>query len=589
MATTPRGFRDILPDEAEMRVHVVATVKTRLVHHGYRPIETPLIESASVGGANAWSSDAPFNLFDDNGALLAVRPDNTTSVVHAIAARMSERDLPLRLRYEAPVVRQQPCGTAQARQFTQLGYELVGEGGDAADAEMTLIAAEALDDLGLNSWQLVCGSVVPYQALLELGVDEALANEALALVHANNYIDLDELAVTSDLPVTLQCAMRELPRITGGPEALDRVDALLRAAGSTTSTTTELRSLVQRLTSCNAELASHLSFDFSLMSSFGYYTGLVLKAYAGDLADPVGSGGRYDAVLDAALEQGAAAAGFAFSLERLTEVLEAQAEQAPCGDIRVGESTGTVRPGSAATTNPSVSATVGEQAPLRIAVPKGSLKDDTIAALEAVGIDASGLRDPGRHLIIRTRDTREGEGAIGPVELVIVRATDAPAFVALGGTDCGICGRDSLIEADLDLLQLVDLAYGTCRFIEAEPAGRAEATKRSYARRGCLRVATKYPRIASAWYEERGVNAEVVALHGNIELGPIVGLADRIVDITATGTTLRENDLVITGELMTCTARFFANPGRARLDPRVRELARRLAAWRDESACDDAH
>lgn len=587
MATTPRGFRDILPDEAEMREHIVATVKARLVHHGYRPIETPLIESASVGGANAWSSDAPFNLFDDNGALLAVRPDNTTSVVHAIAARMSERDLPLRLRYEAPVVRQQPRGTAQARQFTQLGYELVGEGGDAADAEMTLIAAEALDDLGLNSWQLVCGSVVPYQALLELGVDEALANEALALVHANNYIDLDELAVTSDLPVALQCAMRELPRITGGPEALDRVDALLRAAGSTTSTTTELRSLVQRLTSCNAELASHLSFDFSLMSSFGYYTGLVLKAYAGDLADPVGSGGRYDAVLDAALEQGAAAAGFAFSLERLTEVLEAQAEQAPCGDIRVGESAGTVRPGSAATTNPGASATVGEQAPLRIAVPKGSLKDDTIAALEAVGIDASGLRDPGRHLIIRTRDAREG--AIGPVELVIVRATDAPAFVALGGTDCGICGRDSLIEADLDLLQLVDLAYGTCRFIEAEPAGRAEATKRSYARRGCLRVATKYPRIASAWYEERGVNAEVVALHGNIELGPIVGLADRIVDITATGTTLRENDLVITGELMTCTARFFANPGRARLDPRVRELARRLAAWRDESACDDAH
>ena len=85
------------------------------------------------------------------------------------------------------------------------------------------------------------------------------------------------------------------------------------------------------------------------------------------------------------------------------------------------------------------------------------------------------------------------------------------------------------------------------------------------------------------------MHAEVVALHGNIELGPIVGMADRIVDITATGTTLRENDLVITGELMTCTARFFANPGRARLDPRVRELARRLAAWRVEDTHDDGH
>jgi len=147
-----------------------------------------------------------------------------------------------------------------------------------------------------------------------------------------------------------------------------------------------------------------------------------------------------------------------------------------------------------------------------------------------------------------------------------------------GGADCGICGWDSLIEADLNLLQLVDLGYGLCTFIEAEPAWRAGQAERNYARRGSLRVATKYPRIASAWYAERGVNADIVSLHGNIELGPIVGMTDRIVDITATGATLRDNDLVITGRIMDCTARFFVNPGAARLDPRVRNLADRLAA-----------
>ena len=523
-----------------------------MLRNGYRPIETPLIESSTVGVDGARPSDTPFKLFDDNGDLLIVKPDNTTAVVRAIATRMSERDLPLRLRYEAPVVRQQPRGTARRRQFTQLGYELVGEGGDAADAEMVLIADEALAALGLDSWQLLCSSVAPYQALLELGVDAQLATEALGLVHANDYIDLDALIADSDLPAPLKRAMCELPRITGGAKALDRVDALLRDAGATHSTTTELRSLVQRLAMRDAAICSRLSFDFSLMNSFGYYTGLVLKAYAGDLADPVGSGGRYDAVLDTALEQGAAAAGFAFSLERLTEALEAQVE-------RVKRAPGDVDGATAS-------------APLRIAVPKGSLKDDTIAMLNAVGIDANGLRDPGRHLIVPTRDARGGADGIGAVELVIVRAADAPAF-----------------EADLDLLQLVELGYGTCRFIEAEPAGRAGAAERAYARRGTLRVATKYPRIATSWYKQRGVHAEVVALHGNIELGPIVGMADRIVDITATGTTLRENDLVITGELMTCTARFFANPGRARLDPRVRELARRLAAWRVEDTHDDGH
>ena len=159
-----------------------------------------------------------------------------------------------------------------------------------------------------------------------------------------------------------------------------------------------------------------------------------------------------------------------------------------------------------------------------------------------------------------------------------MRPSDTPAFVGCGGADCGICGWDSLIEADLNLLQLVDLGYGLCTFIEAEPAWRAGQAERNYARRGSLRVATKYPRIASAWYAERGVNADIVSLHGNIELGPIVGMTDRIVDITATGATLRDNDLVITGRIMDCTARFFVNPGAARLDPRVRNLADRLAA-----------
>mgnify|MGYP002576989672 CR=1 FL=1 len=203
---------------------------------------------------------------------------------------------------------------------------------------------------------------------------------------------------------------------------------------------------------------------------------------------------------------------------------------------------------------------------------------DTLDVLEAAGLDVSELRDPGRHLIVRGRDTRAGEGTVGDIEFVIVRPGDAPAFVGCGGADCGICGWDSLIEADLNLLQLVDLGYGLCTFIEAEPAWRAGQAERNYARRGSLRVATKYPRIASAWYAERGVNADIVSLHGNIELGPIVGMTDRIVDITATGATLRDNDLVITGRIMDCTARFFVNPGAARLDPRVRNLADRLAA-----------
>lgn len=209
---------------------------------------------------------------------------------------------------------------------------------------------------------------------------------------------------------------------------------------------------------------------------------------------------------------------------------------------------------------------VQNKRPLRIAVPKGSLFPDSVDLLQKAGLDVSQLKDPGRQLIIKTPE----------VEFIIVRPTDAPVFAAYGGADCGLCGKDSLVEADLDVVELVDLQYGGCRFVVAEPEGNAEKVARSYKRLGFIKVATKYPKITQAHYDRTGVQVEIVKLHGNIELGPLVGMCDRIVDITATGTTLRENKLVVVEEVMHSTARFFANPASLRTDPRVLELADKL-------------
>ena len=555
MTATPWGFRDILPEEAQRREQIADTVKACLRHHGYLPVETPLLENKNALEEGGRIADTPFQLFDDD-RLLVVRPDNTLPIVRLVSSRMGAAELPLRLRYEAPVVREQPQYAGASRQFTQLGFELIGTGGVAGDAEVVALVVDVLDALKLGDWRIVCGSVRPFQELLSR-CDENLAKQCLAAVHANDFIDLDALVASSSETDEVKRAISQLPRIHGGVEVLDRVDELLASAGVRTMATGELRNLYRSLCEGTHDLqeraGAHVQFDFSLMNSFDYYTGLVFKAYAGDLPDPVGSGGRYDAIFDGAIDGAphTPAAGFAFSLERL--------ERARGDEDESSDRTA---------------------APLRIAVPKGSLKAGTLEALESVGLDVSNLRDPGRHLIVSGRDTREDSACnLGEIEYVIVRPTDAPAFVACGGADCGICGRDSLIEANLRLLQLVDLRFGACRFIEAEPAERTGATERAYARRGSLRVATKYPRIAASWYASRGVHAEIVSLHGNIELGPIVGMTDRIVDITATGATLRENNLVITGDILTCTARFFVNPGCAHRDPRVRELADRLAAY----------
>lgn len=206
-------------------------------------------------------------------------------------------------------------------------------------------------------------------------------------------------------------------------------------------------------------------------------------------------------------------------------------------------------------------------APLRMAVPKGALFEGTVSLLAHAGVDVGALADPGRQLIVDTPDMR----------FIICKPTDIPAYVAYGAADVAVSGADVLAEAALDVVELADLGFGRCRFVVAEREGASEEVARSYRRLGVIRVATKYPRVAEAHFASRGVQVELVKLHGNIELAPLVGLADQVVDITATGTTLRENGLRIVDEVMDSSARFIANPVSVRIDAdRVTSLAERL-------------
>ena len=545
-AATPRGFRDILPREALARERITGGVRECFSAHGYLPVETPLLEDRRAIERGARVKDSAFQLFDSDGSLLMLRPDLTLPVARLVAGRVSAGELPARFRYAAPVVREEPSLRGQPRQFTQLGVELVGEDGAASEVEVVRLLAEALGALEVPDWRIVFGSVTPLTSLLDVCAPTPdFREEILALVHDSDLVTLDELiSSTEGLAPAAARALREVCRMGGGAEVIGRLDALLAEAGvdSASRGTAELSALAGSLADLFEQ--GRLSFDFSIINSFDYYTGIIFKGYAEGIAASLASGGRYDAVLANLGRPGLVACGFALSLERLQEVL--------------GE------PGESGVVTPGVRVAAR---PIRIAVPKGSLFKETVAALAAAGLPTAELADPGRKLVVRE----------GDVEYVIVRAQDAPAFVGHGGADCGICGKDSLIEADLDLLQLVDLGYGGCRFVVAEPRSRAGEAERNYAWRGTVRVATKYPRITQGYYDSIGQQVDIVTLHGNIELGPIVGMADRIVDITATGTTLAENDLVVVDEVMECTARFFAGPAAYRCDKRIRDLARRLA------------
>ena len=546
-AVTPRGFRDILPTEALARERITGTVRECFSRHGYLPVETPLIEDRNLLSLGGKLQDSPFQLFDGDGSLLMVRPDLTLPIARMVSARTSADDLPLRLRYAAPVVREESTLKGQPRQFTQLGVEYFGADGGGAlpETEVVSLLAETLDALEAPAWRIVCGSVSPLKALLARWAPSSEFEErALRLAHESDLVSLDELVSSTELDPAVREALTRIPRLAGDASVIEEADALLDTAGIPVAErgTSELRALVSSLADLVKE--GRLTFDFSIANSFDYYTGIIFKGYAEGITASIASGGRYDAVLANFGRPNVASCGFALSLERLQEILGEQGESGVVSsDVSLSER------------------------PLRIAVPKGSLFKDAVRVLESAGLPTDSLRDLGRKLIVRE----------GDYEYVIVRAQDAPAFVAHGGADCGICGYDSIFEANHDLIQLVDLRFGGCRFVVAEPKSKAGAAEDAYSWRGTVRVATKYPRITQSYYDRIGQQVDIVQLHGNIELGPIVGMTDRIVDITATGTTLAENDLVIVDEVMNCTARFFSGPAAYRYDTRIRDLAARLA------------
>jgi ATP phosphoribosyltransferase len=187
--------------------------------------------------------------------------------------------------------------------------------------------------------------------------------------------------------------------------------------------------------------------------------------------------------------------------------------------------------------------------PLKLAIPRGALWGETLDALDRIDVDTSEMRGDSRSLVF------EASG----MSLVTMRPSDVPPYVESGAADLGITGKDVLLEhTDRIVYEILDLGYGACRMVLAGRRGD-ESLGETERRLGGMRIATKYPRIAERYFEETGHQAEVIEVKGSVELAPLVGLADGIVDLVATGRTLEENGLEIREEIASSTARLVAN------------------------------
>jgi ATP phosphoribosyltransferase len=186
---------------------------------------------------------------------------------------------------------------------------------------------------------------------------------------------------------------------------------------------------------------------------------------------------------------------------------------------------------------------------LTLAVPRGALLGETLDLLDAAGVETSEVRGDSRSLIFETPQ----------MTLVTMRPSDVPTYVESGAADVGITGKDVLLEqSDRIVYELLDLGYGRCRMVLAARTG-SDRLGEAQRRLGMMRIATKYPRIAERYFESTGRQVELVEVKGSVELAPLVGLGDGIVDLVATGRTLEENELEVREEIVECTARFVAN------------------------------
>lgn len=216
---------------------------------------------------------------------------------------------------------------------------------------------------------------------------------------------------------------------------------------------------------------------------------------------------------------------------------------------------------------------------MTIALPKGKLLIDSVQVLSRIGIECSHVNEDSRKLFYDLLDSK--------VKIIICRATDIPTFVEYGAADLGFVGKDTLLEENKDVAELLDLKFGFCRFVVAMPEASVPPKLPSgdYDLSGLnhQRVATKFPRVAETFFSGLGMQVNPIKLHGNIELAPCVDLAEMIVDIVSTGKTLKENHLVEVAPILEATTRLIANRVAYRMKyERIRVLVDRL---REETQC----
>ena len=455
------------------------------------------------------SSEQVITFTDLDGRLLALKPDVTLSI--AKTAQPAEGET-LKYYYHENVYR--PSAESHTfKEISQMGLEVLGKVDGGQVQQTVLLAAKSLEQLGA-AWVLEVSHMGYLFGLFDALEVPANARPALLkLLREKNAHELRAAAKTAGLSEDAADTLTQLLDLCGGyEETLARAEGFcknerMRAAAA------ELRALAAPLKAAGGSIR----LDLTLAGEMEYYNGLVFQGYLQGLPRPLLKGGRYDLLMQK-FTPGADAVGFAVYLDELDRL------SAPLPPVQQQKTDKTM---------------------LNVALPKGRLGDKVYNLLARIGYGCMEDYNATRKLVV--------ENPEAGIRYFLVKPSDVAIYVEHGAADVGIVGKDILTEASADVYELLDTGLGKCRMCVAAPADYQDDPSRP------VRVATKFVNIAKNYYASIGRDIDIIKLNGSIELAPILGLSDVIVDIVETGTTLRENGLKVVTEFMPISARFIAN------------------------------
>ena len=455
------------------------------------------------------SSEQVITFTDLDGRLLALKPDVTLSIAKTAQPAPSET---LRYYYHENVYR--PSAESHTfKEISQMGLEMLGAVGEAQVQQAVCLAARSLDALGAE-WVLEVSHMGYLFGLFDaLGVPDAARAKLLEKLREKNAHELRAAAGAAglaDAAADILCSVLSLcgsyADTLAKAAALCKNDAMRAAVA-------ELEALAVPL----EKAGGVIRLDMTLAGEMEYYNGLVFQGYLKALPRPLLKGGRYDLLMQK-FTPGAGAIGFAVYLDELDRL------SAPL---------------------PPVQKNSTDRVMLNVALPKGRLGDKVYNLLAGIGYGCPEDYNATRKLVV--------ENPEAGIRYFLVKPSDVAIYVEHGAADVGIVGKDILTEASADVYELLDTGLGKCRMCVAAPADYKDDPSRP------VRVATKFVNIAKSYYASMGRDIDIIKLNGSIELAPILGLSDVIVDIVETGTTLRENGLKVVTEFMPISARFIAN------------------------------